>query len=194
MSLPRFYCVYGTYHLNDTIIVWVYQVSLPQVVVILLNKSKTYKNYYLHIGSWCHLETLLHGHLFRSLSVLEAKILQAPSAKCGLLKALGSGCPPLPALAVIQILAYWTWEYESSLWCKNRCIMYIFHKLTSSVSCQRSHVTKSEWGRFMIYIIYLEPTWPLFLGGLTFHFMGQTFQNMGHLGSRYIHTNIYQYI
>ena len=35
--------------------------------------------------------------------------------------------------------------------------------------------------------IYLEPNWPLFWG-LTFHFMGQPFRNMGHLGSRYIMT------
>ena len=32
-------------------------------------------------------------------------------------------------------------------------------------------------------INFLEPNWPLFWG-LTFHFMGQIFQNMGHLGSR----------
>ena len=50
------------------------------------------------------------------------------------------------------------------------------------------------WGNFWIPInlpkmvsncIYLQLNWPLFFGRLTFHFMGQTFQNMGHLGSRY---------
>ena len=51
-----------------------------------------------------------------------------------------------------------------------------------------------KWGwSWYIYIyiyIYLEPNWPLFWG-LTFHFMGQIFQNMGHLGSRYIHLYIF---
>ncbi len=43
------------------------------------------------------------------------------------------------------------------------------------------------------HIIYIyNPTIDLFLGGLTFHFMGQTFQNMGHLGSRCIY--IYMFI
>ena len=36
-----------------------------------------------------------------------------------------------------------------------------------------------------IYIPGTQPTH--FLGGLTFNFMGQIFQNMGHLGSRYIY-------
>ena len=33
--------------------------------------------------------------------------------------------------------------------------------------------------------MHLEPNWPLFVG-LTFHFMGQIVQHMGHLSSRRI--------
>ncbi len=34
--------------------------------------------------------------------------------------------------------------------------------------------------------MFLEQKWPLSFGGLTFHFMGQIFQNIGHLGPRFI--------
>ena len=60
---------------------------------------------------------------------------------------------------------------------------------------------------YIYIIIYIyNPTIDFFFfgGGLTFHFMGQTFQNMGHLGSRCIYIclyiiiiyiyNIYQYL
>ena len=51
-----------------------------------------------------------------------------------------------------------------------------------------------EGALLVILVIYIDiPRTQLtsFLGGLTFHFTGQIFQNMGYLGSRYIYIFIY---
>ncbi len=37
---------------------------------------------------------------------------------------------------------------------------------------------------YIYTILYLEPMSDLFLGRLTFHFMGQILQNIGYLGCR----------
>ena len=50
-----------------------------------------------------------------------------------------------------------------------------------------SQVAASHLYVYNIYT-YIPGTQPThFFGGLTFNFMGQIFQNMGHLGSRYIY-------
>ena len=51
------------------------------------------------------------------------------------------------------------------------------------VSSGGTQVAASQF--IYIYIPGTQPTH--FFGGLTFNFMGQIFQNMGHLGSRYIY-------
>ena len=44
-----------------------------------------------------------------------------------------------------------------------------------------------SWLLWWVGILYLEPNWSGFLGGLPFHFMGQIFQTYGlFLGSRYV--------
>ncbi len=52
------------------------------------------------------------------------------------------------------------------------------------------------FGYTHIYIYIYIYTWYLFVlyfWGLTFHLMGQMYQNMGHLGSRYVHIPYFIY-
>ena len=75
---------------------------------------------------------------------------------------------------------------------KKYCNQLLFFYPMAQESLYFSHHQNLAYWFVCMYIyiynhIYLEPIWPVFLGVDRHHFMGQIFQNMGHVGSRYIY-------
>ena len=73
---------------------------------------------------------------------------------------------------------------------RSKSLWFLRSDPLKTVTENRKKGVTFEEAAYITNIMYTWNQFDFFFGGLTFHFMGQIFQNMSHLGSRYIYLDI----